>query len=165
MSDTSEHTPAPGGRPLTGRHVLMIALGAFGIIIAANLTMLFAALGSFPGLEVKNSYVASQHFDARRSAQEALGWQSTVTEEAGALRIALLTAEGVPARPETISLTIGRPSHDREDLVLTPAAAAGGAWRVEAPLTPGLWRVEIAATAADGTAFATRHDLHVRAAE
>ena len=53
-------------RELTGRHVLVITLCAFGTIIAVNVFMAVMAVGTFPGLEVKNSYVASQTFDRDR---------------------------------------------------------------------------------------------------
>lgn len=66
-------------RELTGRHVLAITLGAFGVIIAVNLLMAFKAVSTFPGLETPNSYVASQVFDAERVAQESLGWTVTPT--------------------------------------------------------------------------------------
>ena len=56
-------------RPLTGRKVLLIAVAAFAVILAANLAMLLAATGTFPGLVVKNSYVASQDWTARTDAQ------------------------------------------------------------------------------------------------
>lgn len=61
-------------KPLTGRKVLMILVAAFGIIIAVNMTLLYNAIKTFPGLEVKNSYVASQTFDDRAISQRALGW-------------------------------------------------------------------------------------------
>ena len=54
------------------------------MIIAVNLTLAFKAVTTFPGLEVKNSYVASQNFDADRAAQQALGWQVAARIEAGA---------------------------------------------------------------------------------
>ena len=50
-------------RPLTGKHVLAITLVAFGVIIGVNVLMAVKAVGTFPGLEVANSYVASQDFD------------------------------------------------------------------------------------------------------
>ena len=56
---------------LKGRHVLGIAVGAFGVIIAVNLVMAYQAISTFPGLEVANGYVASQTFDADRKAQDA----------------------------------------------------------------------------------------------
>ena len=61
-------------RKFTGKHALMVFVGAFGIIITVNLLMAFKAVSTFPGLETKNSYVASQEFDDKRAAQEALGW-------------------------------------------------------------------------------------------
>ena len=56
-------------KELTGKKVLMILIGAFGTIIAVNVFMAYKAIGTFPGLEVKNSYVASQSFDAERGAR------------------------------------------------------------------------------------------------
>ena len=64
---------------LKGKHVLGIAVGAFGVIIAVNLVMAYQAISTFPGLEVANGYVASQTFDADRKAQEALGWTAVLT--------------------------------------------------------------------------------------
>ena len=55
----SSETP----RRLTGRTVLMIAVGAFGVILAANLTLAYNAVNTFSGLVVQNSYIASQQFD------------------------------------------------------------------------------------------------------
>ena len=66
-----------GPKPLTGRKVLLIAVAAFGVVIAANLAMLLAATGTFPGLVVKNSYVASQGFDAKTAAQRAEASQTS----------------------------------------------------------------------------------------
>ena len=59
---------------LKGRHVAMIFGGAFTVIIGVNVALAVNAVRTFPGLETKNSYVASQTFDDRRAAQEALGW-------------------------------------------------------------------------------------------
>ena len=58
---------------LTGWHVLAIFVGAFGVIIGVNVALAWNAVATFPGLEVDNSYIASQTFDDRREAQEALG--------------------------------------------------------------------------------------------
>jgi hypothetical protein len=59
---------------LTGRMSSRSPSRAFAVIIAVNLAGL-QAVSTFPGLEVKNSYVASQGFNAARRAQEALGWK------------------------------------------------------------------------------------------
>ena len=55
-------------KQLTGRKVLLIMCSAFAVIIGVNLTLAFQAVATFPGLEVKNSYVASQSFDDDRAA-------------------------------------------------------------------------------------------------
>jgi nitrogen fixation protein FixH len=69
--------------------MLLIMLGFFGLIIGVNLTMAYLAVGSWPGLVVKNSYVASQQFNAtlRDAAHQAdLGWTGTLEYRDGALR-------------------------------------------------------------------------------
>jgi nitrogen fixation protein FixH len=53
---------------MTGRKVLAITVSAFGVIIAVNFLLAYKAVSTFPGLEVPNSYVASQTFDADRAA-------------------------------------------------------------------------------------------------
>ena len=80
-------------RELTGKHVLAITVGFFGVIIAVNMVLAVQAVRTFPGLEVKNGYVASQTFDADRRAQEALGWTLVQTYEAGKLRLVMTDAE------------------------------------------------------------------------
>ena len=60
MTDPTAETP---GRRFTGGHMLALVCGFFGVVIAVNLTMALFATGSWTGLVVKNSYVASQHFN------------------------------------------------------------------------------------------------------
>lgn len=63
----------------TGRHLLTVMVGFFGLIIAVNLTMARLASDTFGGSIVANSYVASQRFNSWLQAardQKALGWQS-----------------------------------------------------------------------------------------
>ena len=148
-------------KELTGRHVLMIAFAAFGTIVAANMALLYAALGSFPGLEVKNSYVASQAFDREAHAQARLGWQSTLVYEDGAITLRIVDEDGVPVVPMMLAASIGRPTHDRADkeIVFTDR---GEAFATFLKLQEGPWRADIRATAADGTPYRVRLDLVVR---
>lgn len=127
---------------LTGRHVLIIVVTAFAVIIAANLTMLFAATGSFPGLVVRNSYVASQGWDAEAEAQRDLGWAARVQYRAGALRIILTDQAGAPLTRAVPILTVGRPTTDTQDRALTTHAEGIG-FMAPVDLGPGRWRVEI----------------------
>ena len=61
----------------TGRHMLAIMLAFFGVVIAVTVMMARAAIGTFGGEVVDNSYVASQRYDDWLNAaarQKALGW-------------------------------------------------------------------------------------------
>ena len=54
-------------REFTGRHMLLIMLAFFGVIISVNIVIAVIANKSWTGLIVKNSYVASQEFNAKIS--------------------------------------------------------------------------------------------------
>ncbi len=66
------------GRPLTGWHVLAMFVAGFGIIIGVNLTLAFKAVSTFPGLEVPNSYVASQRLasELRHAGSDGIAYDS-----------------------------------------------------------------------------------------
>lgn len=69
-------------RRFTGWHMLAMMVGFFGVVIAVNVTMARIALGSFGGVVVENSYVASQEFNGwldAAEAQETLGWDVVTT--------------------------------------------------------------------------------------
>ncbi len=146
-------------KELTGRHVFFIVTSAFAVIIAVNLTMAFMAVGTFPGLETKNSYVASQKFDADRAAQDALEWDVSARIEAGNLRLTILDADG-PVEPAELEATLGRATTVADDR--SPIFAFDGKDHV-APvdLGPGNWNLRMSAVAADGTAFRRRIVLHL----
>ncbi|MEM7238920.1 MAG: FixH family protein [Pseudomonadota bacterium] len=136
-------------RELTGRHVLAIAVIAFGIVVAANLTMLFSATGTFPGLVVDNAYVASQGWDDRLKAQRELGWKLGIGYEPGSLQITIRDAKDMPVRDVPISVTIGRPTTDALDRQFAPEMLADS-YAIPVTLAPGLWRLELAATKGPG---------------
>lgn len=129
-------------RPLTGRHVLAIALGAFGVVVAANATLAVLATGGFPGLVVANSYVASQSFDRDRAALAATGWRVSIDHADGVLLVAVEDRDGRPVEGLEASATVGRPGAAATDR--TVALAPRGE-RLAAPLAldPGRWRVRL----------------------
>ncbi len=149
------------GRELTGRHVLAISVGAFGIIIAVNFTLAWQAVATFPGLEVKNSYVASQSFEQDRAAQVALGWDVSARVEGGDLILTILDADGAPVQPETLTTTLGRATHVADDR--TPDFVFDGrAFVAPVALSHGYWNLRMKALAADGTEFRQRIELFVK---
>lgn len=147
-------------KELTGRHVALIFVGAFSIIIAVNLTLAFSAIKTFPGLEVKNSYVASQHFDEDRAAQQSLGWSVRADAAAGEVYLSITDADGAPVEVATLSATLGRATHVKDDSA--PDFRFDGT-RYVAPvdLGAGNWNIRMVATDAAGTVFRQRVILHV----
>jgi len=146
---------------LTGRHVAIITVSAFAVIIAVNLTLAWKAVSTFPGLEVGNSYVASQAFDADRSAQRALGWTLKPGYEAGELHLAFTDAAGQPVTLGTLDVLVGRPTEAQQDS--RPAfVARDGVYVADAVLQPGKWMMKVEARAMDGTRFHQRIDLMVK---
>jgi nitrogen fixation protein FixH len=142
-------------RKFTGRHALMLFVGAFGVIIAVNITLAYSAISTFPGLEVKNGYIASQEFDRRRAAQEALGWTVDVQQTGGLVIMAITDATGDPVRAAQIDATIGRAT-ERADDVRPAFEFDGAAYVAPVELRPGKWDLRLAAKADDGTEFRQR---------
>ncbi|WP_108816310.1 FixH family protein [Loktanella sp. Alg231-35] len=139
---------------IKGWHVFAGFSGAFGIIIAVNLTLAFQAVATFPGLEVRNSYVASQSFDADRAAQLALGWDVTAELFDHELILTILE-NGVPIDPEIESATFGRATNVAFDE--TPQFVFDGqALRAQVVAGEGNWNLRLKARAADGTLFQQR---------
>jgi len=149
-------------RRLGGRGVLVIAVIAFLVMLAPNIILAVTAARTFSGVVTEDSYVASQGFDRLKAAQLALGWRVALDHDADVLRLDITDAAGHVVRPAMLAVTMGRPTTTRADRVVamleTPSGYAG-----EAPMAPGHWRVEIVATAADGTAFRQSHDIWVDA--
>lgn len=148
-------------REFTGRHALMVFGGAFGVIIAVNIAMAYSAISTFPGLEVKNSYVASQEFNTRRAAQEALGWTVAVKHEGGLVIMAITDASGAPVRVAQMNASIGRAT-ERQDDFIPEFVFDGVAYSVPAELRPGKWDLRLDARAEDGTEFIQRLVFYVK---
>lgn len=145
-------TVAPNARPLTGRAVLALFVLGFGVIIGVNMLLAVSAVRTFPGLEVPNSYVASQEFDARRAAQERLGWQVAASYVPGRLSLSLTDADGRPLRPADLTLDIGRPTEVADELTAVLDTGPDGLGATVS-LAPGRWRLDVGATAPNGTRF------------
>jgi nitrogen fixation protein FixH len=143
------------GREITGKHVLIGFVAAFGLIIGVNLVLAFSAIRTFPGLEVDNSYVASQEFDDRRAAQEGLGWTVSAKHTGGLLILSITDDNGLPVAVADLDATVGRATHVQDDQ--TPDFKFdGNAYVAPVPLADGYWNIRMTARAQDGTRFEQR---------
>jgi len=151
---------AASGKPITGRKVLVMMVVGFGIIIAANLTMMFAATGTFPGLVVENSYVASQEWNRKTHAQRELGWSAASDYADGILTVRMTGRDGAPVAGLRVTATVGRPASTRDDVTLE-LAAGQGAYAAPATLGPGRWRIAIQAAGESGAPFEAEAEFTV----
>lgn len=139
---------------IKGWHVFTGFALAFSVIIGVNLTLAFNAVRTFPGLEVKNSYVASQSFEADRAAQTALGWDVSATVQSGVLALEILE-EGRPIAPEITGAVFGRATTVAADQ--QPEFTFDGTRLVaDVEAGPGNWNLRLTAVAEDGTPFRQR---------
>jgi nitrogen fixation protein FixH len=146
---------------LTGRHVLAITVSAFTVIIGVNVLLAYKAVSTFPGLEVDNSYVASQGFNDRKAAQEALGWQIAPSYADGRVDLAFTDRDGVPVKVSELDVLIGRTTSTADDA--QPAFVnMGDVYTAELPLARGKWMVRVTARSAEGTLFEHRSELFVQ---
>lgn len=154
----------PSGE-FTGRHMLVIMLAFFGVIIAVNLTMATFANTTWSGLIVKNSYVASQHFNTQAKAaraQVALGWTGTMAYDGTTFRYTLSNADGAPVALSPSEAFFRRPVDDRHDQTIALAPQGTGAIVGAVELKDGLWIVEVAAAAGLDTPYREVRRIEVK---
>jgi len=140
---------------ITGRKVFLIFAGAFAVIISVNLLLAFSAVRTFPGLEVKNSYVASQNWDEERAAQLALDWTVDAVVRDELLTLSITDAMGAPVEVQSLSGVFGRATSVKDDQ--TPAFEFNGeAYVAPVQTSDGNWNLRLEAVAPDGTDFRQR---------
>ena len=136
-------------RPFTGWHMLATMVVFFGVVIAVNLTMMTIARGSFGGIVVENSYVASQEFNGwldAAQAQEELGW-SAASAMAAQGKV-LVTVAGTP-EPLAVTATARHPLGRLPDRALTFHRISAGHYISTQALPEGRWTLRLQLAAAD----------------
>lgn len=156
---------------LTGRHVLFILVGCFGIVFAVNGLMVWKAVGSFPGLVTESSFRDSQRFNAEiaaAEAQAARGWrvEATTSRTADGTATVVLAArdrDGRPLSGVAFHARLEHPADRHRDHVLTLAPVAGSSDRFEgkvAGVSPGKWGLVIEGDAAAGRLYLSQNTVY-----
>lgn len=144
-------SPAPSRRirPLTGKHMALIFLAFFGVVIAVNVTMARLAISTFGGVVVENSYVASQQFNGwlkEASAEKSLGWKGIVNrDDAGRATFDLADRTGRPIASARVAAVAEHPLGRRPPIALVLNETAPGHYA--APLLAGRWRLKVSVEA------------------
>lgn len=148
------HTAQPGKGELRGRHVLIAMLLFFGAIIAINVAFSIVAVRSFPGEDVKRSYLQGLNYNdklAERAAQAALGWTAgmeVLPQGANAqLKVRFADKEGRPVESLAIEGKLRRPATTRDERAVTFTAEGDGVYVADAGIiAQGAWTFQGAAT-------------------
>lgn len=144
-----------------GWHVLVMLLVFFSAIIAVNVGFAIVAVRSFPGEDVRRSYLQGLQYNqtlAERRAQAALGWRASAalagSGQAAIIDVDMVGRDGRPPAALTLSGVLQRPTDARLDRALAFEQIAPGrfAARVNA-LQPGRWRLRARAEDASGAAL------------
>ena len=133
-------------RGFTGRHMLLVLITFFGIVIAVNLTMAVFASTSWSGLVADDTYVASQEFNARAAAMRAMaasGIAGKLSIDGDTVHYAITNRDGSAASVDQVTLTFKRPVGDREDFQLALSKTGEGEFEATHHVQTGDWIIEI----------------------
>ena len=170
MSDTlnMDHSLEEKDRSLKGWHVLSMLLGFFAVIVIANSFLITLAVRSFPGEQEKKSYLQGLAYNetlAARSRQESLGWTvrivaASLHRETASVELTFADRKNVAIGGLELVGTLARPVTDAHDRALNVTALADGRYLLYADgVSPGIWRLAIAAHHVDGTVFEIDHRI------
>ena len=131
-------------KEFTGRHMLLITLAFFGVVIGVNVLMAISASRTWTGLVVANSYVASQEFQVKSDAahrQNEAGWTMDVAYENGRLFVQIADGDG-ELKLQEVEAFVRRPvgGHDDATVPLSPGAKG---YEGAINLAPGVWDVTV----------------------
>lgn len=129
----------------TGRHMAGILVAFFTVIIAVNVTMACLAGGTFGGIVVENSYVASQQFNRwldEAAKERTFGWEAKLARTPDG-RVAVTLTSGEPAL--RLVATARHPLGRLADRELTFTALGAGRFISVQRLPAGRWRLRLAA--------------------
>lgn len=132
-------------RRFTGRHMTVIIVGFFAVVVVVNIVMATLAVRTFGGTVVDNSYVASQGYNswlAKAKKQEELGWRAEISRTApGHVHVSAHIPPGMSADVRVTGSAI-RPLGDTPEVALD-FRPDGGGFRSTRPLPDGRWLVRV----------------------
>ena len=146
MEDTIVHEDIENSSwQLKGWHVLIIMICFFSVMFTANGIFLYHAITSFPGEDVKKSYVQGLDYnrtiEARRN-QEELGWSASAGYIDGQLIFQLKDKDGNYVYGHNVEAEIRRDVTVNDDRTLQLTRTASGDYFANiADLEAGQWSV------------------------
>ncbi len=149
----------PAKAPFTGRHMAAIMVAFFGVVIVVNVMMARFAIGTFGGVVVENSYVASQHFNGwldEAKQENALGWKAVASHRSDD-RVQIVLS-GAPAGAVQMTAIARHPLGRLPDQTMTFSQNADGTYVSAQTLPAERWRLRIGVNAG-GKIWRTEEDI------
>ncbi len=137
-----------------GHWIPWVFIGLFGVVLAANGTMIVIALATWTGLETTDAYHKGLTYNrtlGAAEAQAALGWQvdfsfTQTGTQRGLIEVGLADGNGHLIKDAAVRAELVRPTHDGHDLTVDLSYQRGGRYRQEVDLPlAGQWDVRITA--------------------
>jgi nitrogen fixation protein FixH len=159
-------TSSVSPKPLTGRLVLTMLLGFFGVVFAVNFTMMKLAIATLPGTEVDSAYTASLGYEKEIAAahdQTARKWkvEAHIERDGSGGATLLVDARDDDGRPVTglrFQGTLERPTDKRADLAVALAEVGIGSYRGSAPaVASGQWDLVLEGDSAGRRMFMSKN--------
>lgn len=133
-------------KPFTGWHMAGILCTFFGIVIAVNFYMARAAISTFGGTVVDNSYVASQKFNgwlATARNQDRLGWEAKLSLDPARHVVLAVQKHGKALAGLSSSGVASHPLGRAPQIELEFAPDPVGTLHSREALPPGRWLVHV----------------------
>jgi len=138
-----------GTGPLKGWHVLLIFLAFFSVVFAVNGVFLHSAITSFPGEDVKKSYVQGLSYGDtldRRARQAELGWQAGIGFTEQGIVMEVVDGNDAHIAGLVVDGELRRKVTSRDDRVLRFTSVGDGLYSADpGVLTAGEWHVTVRA--------------------
>lgn len=139
--------------PFKAWHAFLWFAGFFGVMFAVNGIFLWTAITTFPGEDVKKSYLTGLTYNAeldRRAHQTEAGWNAGIgVSGSGAQRqftIRLMTKDRDALPAGAVTLDIRHPADRARDRTIALVPLGAGEYAADAAdFAPGIWTVILTA--------------------
>lgn len=157
-------------KQLTGRHVLLMLLCFFGVMLIVNIIFTVFAVRSFTGEDVPKSYRQGLEYNktikARRT-QALLGWSikaNSYTNDNGQTEIivSIRDKNDQPVRSVNISGVLRHPTNKALDRKIELTLSNQNQFRTFLNLPQGRWKANLTANFEDEPVHDFSHDIWVK---
>jgi len=158
----------PGGKPITGRTVLIGMVAFFGVVIAVNLVFVYFALSTWPGLTTQHAFEEGRDYNQTLESaarQEAMGWHSRVglgapTPKGRVLTLVMTGPDGKPLTGMKVTAVLSRPVGEGLTVDTAMDEERPGLYGALVRLSAlGRWEVLIKVQAEDGRSYHMQHEV------